>query len=384
MLSRIFCRYALVGEDLLLKENVELKINSVGKIDQIQTNIQKPSTTFSYYFDDHVLIPKFINNHTHLGDAILKESAWNRSLADAVSSKGIKYQARSRLKEDRILAMRNALKEMIYSGISTCIDFREGGESGIKELKEAARDLPIDIVILGRPTPDSDLSSIINLVSGIGYSTPLDFPVEDLKKQSDLLLSHGKLISTHVGEDPQVIHKASSASDSSDLQIALEALYPHMLIHLNYTDYSDLDLIPNNIFIVFCPRSNAYFNIKFPPIEYFLQKDHLIGLGTDNIMTTSPNILDELRWVILRLKEQNITFSLDQALKLITTNTSQVLPIESGCIKTGHWADLLVVDLGSFRTKFSKDPISALLFRSTTNDFVLNTFHGKVINDNFS
>ncbi len=383
MLSKIFCRYALIGEELSLEENVEIIINAAGKIHQITPNVQKKASTFSYYFENHLLTPKFINAHTHLGDAILKECAWNRSLEDAVGPNGMKYQGKERSSEERIQAMRNAIKEMIFSGISTCIDFREGGEKGVKDLQEAAKDLPIDILILGRSTPDSDLLSFIDQVAGVGYSTPLDYPFIKLKEQRDYLLSHGKLISTHIGEDPRIIHEAMIEYAISDLQIALTALKPQILIHLNYTETSDLEKIPETVFIVFCPRSNAYFKIRFPPFDFFLQKNHFIGIGTDNVMTTSPNVLDELRWIILRLKEQNIDISLIQALKIITTNASQALSIESGCIKVGFWADLLVIDLKSYRTIFSKDPISSFLFRAGINDFVLNTFHGQVISNDF-
>ena len=380
MSLKIFCRYAALGEDLSLEENVGITIDSVGRIESITSNVYNDPSAFSHYFKHHILLPKFINSHTHLGDAILKDRAWNLSLKDAVGPNGLKFKCKEKTREQRIKAIRNTIKEMISTGISTCIDFREGGEDGVKELVEAAKDLPIDIRIFGRPTSDSDLSSFINEVNGIGYSTPLDYPVEIIKDQTDQILNQGKLISTHIGEDPEIIHKAIVKHNISDLQVALKVMKPSILVHLNYTELNEMINIPDTIFIVFCPRSNAYFKLKFPPLDFFLKRDHLIGLGTDNVMVTSPNILDELRWTLFRLKEQNIDISLLQALKMITTNASQVLPIESGCIKVGFWADLLVVDLKSNRTIFSKDPITSVLFRSNINDFVLNMFHGLIIN----
>ncbi|MHA2203995.1 MAG: amidohydrolase family protein, partial [Candidatus Hodarchaeales archaeon] len=122
--------------------------------------------------------------------------------------------------------------------------------------------------------------------------------------------------------------------------------------------------------------------LGFPPIDYFLDKKHLIGLGTDNVMSNPPNILEELRWLIVRLKEQRNSLSPVDALKLITINPSKALKISTGCIKETYWADLLVIDLQSTRTVFGKDPIMSLLFRcQLPEDISLNLFHGEIISN---
>jgi len=57
---------------------------------------------------------------------------------------------------------------------------------------------------------------------------------------------------------------------------------------------------PRSKYIVFCTRSNAYFDSGFPNVEYFLENQFLISLGTDNMMVIPLNVLNELRWLILR------------------------------------------------------------------------------------
>jgi len=156
-----------------------------------------------------------------------------------------------------------------------------------------------------------------------------------------------------------------------------------MLIHLNYSDEQELWQIPDSTLIIFCPRSNAYFNLQFPPVKYFLKESsrYLVGIGTDNVMTTPPNVLDELRWLVLRLKEQGLNLSPQQAIKLISVNPSRGLHLLSGILEVDYWADLMVIDLQGKRTKYCIDPIAALLFRTEiSNDCRLNMFHGKVIN----
>ncbi|MCK4849391.1 MAG: amidohydrolase family protein, partial [Candidatus Heimdallarchaeota archaeon] len=305
MTSNIFCRYALLGDQLILKENVEILISDEGKIQKIMTNVQKDTSHFNYHFENHLLIPKFINAHTHLGDAIIKDIALNSSLDEAVGPNGLKYRVKSFSREERIDAMRITLLGMISEGTSTCIDFREGGLSGVQELLEAVDGLPIEVLILGRPESLSDCKMLLNHVTGLGYSTPLSYSLEEIQKHKESAFEREKIIATHIGESIHVIQTCNEKFGKSDLLVALEYLEPRMLIHLNYSEKQELKHIPDSTLIVFCPRSNAYFNIQFPPVKYFLKDSskYLVGVGTDNVMTTPPNVLDELRWLVLRLKE---------------------------------------------------------------------------------
>ncbi len=95
MTLNIFCRYALLGDQLALEENVEILISDEGKIEKISINVQKDASSFNYHFEHHLLIPKFINSHTHLGDAIIKDVACNSSLDEAVGPNGLKYRVKS-------------------------------------------------------------------------------------------------------------------------------------------------------------------------------------------------------------------------------------------------------------------------------------------------
>ena len=169
MTISIFCRFALLGEDLTLKENVEVLISDNGRIENITTNVDKSSCSFNYTFENHLPLPKFINSHTHIGDALLKDSAHNSSLKSAVGPNGIKFQINSFTREERVNAMRNSMKEMIDCGISTCLDFREGGIIGVYEIEEAMNGLPIHIKLLGRTNSATKVNLLLDKVMGLGY-----------------------------------------------------------------------------------------------------------------------------------------------------------------------------------------------------------------------
>ncbi|MFW9902839.1 MAG: amidohydrolase family protein [Candidatus Thorarchaeota archaeon] len=379
---QIFCKYALLGENLLLKQNVLVEINKYGKISNIECDLPQNESKREFSFPNHLMLPKFINSHTHIGDSILKDQAFALSLNEAVGIKGYKYQINHYPRFNQIAAMRSAIIEMIQSGTAVCYDFREGGLRGVTDLREAAEKLPIDLHILGRQDVRSDLGTILSECDGLGLATPLYFSQKELETIKYKTSSPEVLVATHIGEEPQVIQESIEYFGLSDLQVALKYLNPDILIHLTGTDNNELKKIPTSKYIVFCPRSNAYFGLGFPPVEYFLDKDYLVGLGTDNVMSNSPNILEELRWLVLRLKEQKISINPSDALKFITVNPSKAFNLSTGCIKRKFWADLIAINLQTTRTVFGKNPLMSLLFRcQLPEDLSLNLFHGEVIPD---
>ncbi|MFX1282225.1 MAG: amidohydrolase family protein [Promethearchaeota archaeon] len=385
VIHQIFSKFALIGDDLTIKQDVLIDINNQGRISNIKWNSSLDKNDVELSFPHHLLLPKFINSHTHLGDSVLKDQAFGLSLNEAVGIEGCKYNANKLHRTQRLAAMRSAVIEMIESGTAACYDFRENGLIGIHELRESAFGLPIDLHILGRQDPSTHLIDIISQCDGIGFGSPLFLSQEELKTIQEQISSPNILVATHVGEELQVIQESLDRFGLTDLQVALKYLNPDILIHLTKFDDNDLVEIPTSKFVVFCPRSNAYFGLGFPPISYFLDKRYLIGLGTDNVMTIAPNILEELRWLVLRLKEQGIPISPIQALKFITINPSKALKILTGCVKENYWADLLVIDLQTNRTMFGKDPIMTLLFRChLPEDISLNLFHGELVSNELS
>ncbi|MHA1227977.1 MAG: amidohydrolase family protein, partial [Candidatus Hodarchaeales archaeon] len=171
--QRIFCKYALLGNNLDLQKNVLISLDSMGKIHTIEKNTSAPRDNDCLIFYDHIMVPKFINSHVHLGDSAIKNQASNLSLDAAVGSKGIKYLVKKLPLEKRVHAMRVSLLEMIEYGTGICFDFREGGIKGVEELKLASKGLPISIKILGRPLTMDDTDILIQKVDGLGLSTPV-------------------------------------------------------------------------------------------------------------------------------------------------------------------------------------------------------------------
>ena len=102
--------------------------------------------------DGLLIIPGFINAHTHIGDSLAKdvfvESGLNTRVHPVYGAKKVILE-KSKPSHLRIL-MRASVISMMKKGIVAFADFREGGFEGLELLKQAISALPIKCLVFGR------------------------------------------------------------------------------------------------------------------------------------------------------------------------------------------------------------------------------------------
>ena len=128
----------LKGQDLKpVRENI---VVDDGKIIEIAKDAKEGKIID---VDGAVVSPSFINGHVHIGDSIIKDEGYGLSLSEMVKPpNGVKHVALSNAGDDELIdAMRKSMKDMVESGTTHFIDYREGGLKGVKLLKKASADL---------------------------------------------------------------------------------------------------------------------------------------------------------------------------------------------------------------------------------------------------
>ncbi|MBI3842039.1 MAG: amidohydrolase family protein, partial [Thaumarchaeota archaeon] len=132
----------LYGKDLdfITRTNVRVFGQLFGGI---SSNLKSNPKEQTHDCEGLLLIPGLINAHTHVGDSIAKDIGIEYEAEDKINPiVGFKQKILSNSESSHLESfIRNSCLSMIKKGITTFIDFREGGEKGIVLLKNAISDL---------------------------------------------------------------------------------------------------------------------------------------------------------------------------------------------------------------------------------------------------
>jgi len=374
----ISSNYGLIGAGLELKENVSIEIDNSGKIAKLFYDDIRDDITYSNQ-PSYLLIPGLINSHIHICDSFAKELGFNKNLIETVAPpNGIKHVLLSKIpKEIKMLGIRKAAMEMLASGITMFIDFREKGLTGIDLLKEALQMSPINYRILGRFNETSEVESVLKSADGLGFASYNRLSSENKELIRDLKKKYlNKIVATHDAE--------LSRDEVLFNQIMNDQLID-VIIHGTHYRKDDLETLKKkSISLVLCPRSNGYFGSGFPPINEIYNLGIPISLGTDNVMANNIDLFEEMRYLyrisrVLAGHEDRKNLSSKDLLKMVTINAARNLGLEKdyGSISEGKFADFFLVDLSNpnyYAYKIDSESIYNIIVQRTKSENIKKTY----------
>ena len=327
--------------------------------------------------DGAIVAPSFLNGHTHIGDSIIRDEGYGLSLGEMVKPpNGVKHRALASAEDEEIIeTMKSSMWDMLESGTTHFIDYREGGIKGVKLLREASKDIPITPIILGRDDSfygdDPDLSKVksqirklLNVADGIapsGFGEITDevahIIVEECRKE-------GKISSIHVAESESTQIESLGLFDKTEIERGVDSKFDQ-LVHCTNPKNNDLDLIKNSdANVVVCPRANATLNVGVVPLNEMLNSGLNPILGTDNLMLNSPNMFRELEFTLKIMSVKYKSYlNPCELLKMATTNACQ-FNFDKSFIEIGQYAELNIVK------HFSKNYYLSLINRSETKNIL--------------
>ena len=283
-----------------------------------------------------LIIPTFVNMHTHIGDSFVKyrNITLPRSIEELVAPpNGLKYKLLKDASEKELIdGMEKSIAFMLKSGTNIFCDFREDGIQGICYLKTATDLWNINSVILSRPdklTYDkNEIDLLLKNSNGIGLSSISDWDYSEIIKIAKQTKNKKKIFAIHASERVR-----------EDIDLILD-LKPDFLVHMVKASESDLVCVKeNNIPIVLCPRSNAFFGIK-PNVALMKKIGVDILLGTDNAMLSSVSILDEINYFLKNFEG----IGKSEILYKTTYGARKALNLECDILGPNSKADFVVLD----------------------------------------
>jgi cytosine/adenosine deaminase-related metal-dependent hydrolase len=294
---------------------------------------------------DDVVLPAFVNAHTHLGDSVAKEAAVGLSLEEAVAPpNSLKHERLAAADHSELVAaMERTLRYAHRTGTVSCLDFRESGVEGARALREAAGSVPVDPFVFG-----SGDESVLDVADGYGASGAND---DDFTEQRGACRRRDVPFAIHAGEP-----------DATDIHPALD-LEPDLLVHMVHAERDHLERVEEQrVPIAVCPRANAVLGVGKPPIRDLL--DHTtVALGTDNVMLNPPSMFREMADTARRFEVTD-----REVLRMATTAGAEIAGLECGVVAPGRPAKLVVLDGDSDNLAGTVDPVSAVVRRATALD----------------
>lgn len=342
-----------------------------------------------------LMMPGLVNSHTHIGDSIGKDVGIDSDVESKIHPvTGFKQKILEKSQVSHLSSfIRNSCVSMLKKGITTFIDFREGGLDGVGLLKNSIHGIPIRAVILGRINYYQDLKSIKNNTSlpvkqkaelqrllkscdGLGISGPNEF--------GDSVLQHfskqKKIRAIHSAETRKSEIISNKITGKTETRRAL-LVKPDFLVHMTYASKKDLQLASKNkISIAVCPRANGALAEGIPNVNTMIEAGCNVVIGTDNVMVNSPDMFREMDYLwkaSMGLNTKRI--SPKSILKMATSNVSSILDNKIGMIQTNGIADCIFIEKHAIDIEPMYNPYAAIVHRASENSIRAVMYGGKIV-----
>jgi len=385
---------ALSGQELDYVSNTDVRIQN-NKFKKIHLKIKPLLKEESVDCEGLLMIPGFINAHTHIGDSVGKDISLNNTVDEKIHPVfGVKSKIlKNTSKEILGNFMKNTCHSMLRKGITTFVDFREGGLDGVILLKKVLEDVPLRSIILGRMEFYQDAKEIKknSLFPSVKYFELFELlkkcdgiGVSGANENSNSVLNYyskiPKIRAIHSAETKQSITQSKKVTGKSETIRAL-TLKPDFLVHMTYASKSDLKIVSKKTRgIVICPRANSSLAEGIPDIDLMQKSGCILALGTDNVMINSPDMFREMDFiwkVTMGLHKKRIDAK--EILKMATVNGGKILNKNVGSIESGKLADCIFLDKHALDLEPIHDPHVSIVHRASESAIKAVMIGGKIV-----
>lgn len=404
----------LLQADYILTWDEELKLFSQGEIvienswiTYLGPRRERPAENFGRVIAarDSLVIPGFINTHTHAAMTLFRGYADDLSLQEWLQNKI--WPAEAKLKrEDIYWGTLLAIAEMLKGGTTCFADMyfhmeevaRACMESGIRaSLAQGLIGLDKIKGALGLKQSRSLVQNWHNKGEGritimLGPHAPYTCPPAYLHKVGELAGELQVPIHIHLAETRGEVEESRQNYGKTPVELVNEiGLLEHNLLaaHCVHLSAEEIELLAaKNVAVAHNPGSNLKLGSGVAPVAELLQKRALVSLGTDGAASNNNlDLLEEMRLAALLqkgLREDPTVIPAETAFKMATLNGARALflPAEVGQLKAGAKADLAVLKLNKPHLSPPHSLLAHLVYSAAAADVNLVMVDGRVLMEN--
>jgi 5-methylthioadenosine/S-adenosylhomocysteine deaminase len=341
----------------------------------------------THSLEDHILIPGFVNLHTHAAMTLMRGIADDlplmRWLQEAIWPAEAKHVDHAFVRDGTLLAAR----EMLLGGTTTCNEMYFHPAAAAEAFDLAGMRATVGVTVIDFPTPyaaTADEYFAKGLAAhdqwrghpllrfSIAPHAPYTTSDTTLSTCASLAAELDIPIHVHVQETAQEVTDALAKDGIRPIErlARLGLVNPSLIaVHAVHLTESEIELLARHgANVAHCPTSNMKLASGAAPVARMLDHGLNVGLGTDG--AASNNRLDmfhEMRHAALLAKLSTgaaEALPAHQALRLGTLGGATALGMaaELGSIEPGKLADLCAVELSGFVTQPCYNPVSHLVF----------------------
>jgi len=336
-----------------------------------------------------IVIPSFINTHTHLGMVPF------RSLADDEKDRLRRFlmplENIAMTPELVRAASKIAMAEMLLSGTATAVDMYYFPTEAARSANEMGFRLYEGASFLDKKHPDADdfdssiarFESLLKETEGmrtvkaaIAPHAPYSVSIEGLRRCASLSKETGCLLTMHLSEMTFEMEQFQNEYGRTPIRVLHdEGILSERTIaaHAIYANDDDIALLKDSgTSVSHCPGANAKGAKGVAPIREMIDRGVNVTLGTDG--PSSGNTLDSLTLLKLvallqknRLHDRS-AFPAKGILPLATRSGGIALGENIGELKKGYKADITVFGTSSPNMAPCHDAYSSIVYSAHTED----------------
>ena len=337
---------------------------------------------------NHILIPGFVNTHTHAAMTLMRGLAddlpLEKWLHEGIWPAEKRWVSAEMVRDGTELA----IAEMITGGTTCFSDQYFFPEIVAETAVELHMRAMVGTPIIEFPTAwANDLNEYMQKANDLVHDAYADHPLISscFAPHSTAALSDDAFVELRVLADQLdvriQIHLHETAAEITtamektgrrpfDRLHALGLVNASLLaVHCVHMQDSELQIIAESgVNIAHCPKSNLKLASGIAPVSKYRNAGINVAIGTDGAASNNTlDMLSEMQTTALLAKasaSDAAAISAADALKMATLDGAAALGLtaETGSIVAGKWADLTCVDLSRLHSQPLYDPLSQLVY----------------------
>jgi 5-methylthioadenosine/S-adenosylhomocysteine deaminase len=352
---------------------------------------------------NHIIMPGFVNAHTHLAMTLMRGIADDLPLKQWLNE--VIFPIEDKLtKEDVYYGTLLALIESIRTGTTTITDFYFYEDAAFKAIKESGMRANIGFSYASKPHINNlILTSAKNffdkynnsederIMVSLAPHSPYTCNLKLLKETSILAQKLGAVVQIHLHETKKEVDEYIKKYGKTPIEKLEEIGFFNIKVnaaHCVWMNENDIKILKkNNVGVTVNPQSNLKLASGIPDIARLIRNGITVSVGTDGAASNNNlALLEDMRLTSLLAKGVSLNpseLNAFETLRLATVNGAENLGFNNvGLIKEGFKADLILIDTTKANLMPLTDPYSLVAYSMYPEDVDTVIINGKIVMEN--